>query len=183
VKRFIYTSTTSLYGQALIPENRAVWVTENLEPAARDIYDETKIAAEAECARAARAGLTCISLRMSRCFPEPEHLMAIYRLYRGVDARDVAQAHERALSSNLKGFQVFNISAATPFQPEDTPELLANAASVILRYFPWAEKEFARRGWRLPDSIDRVYAIEKAQKMLGYMPEHNFASLFNADVA
>ena len=52
--------------------------------------------------------------------------MAIYRLYRGVDARDVAQAHSLALSSRLTGFQVFNISAATPFSPEDTRELLSN---------------------------------------------------------
>ena len=178
VKRFIYTSTTSLYGRALVPRGRSVWVTENLEPAARDIYDETKIAAENECAKAAQAGLTCMSLRMSRCFPEPEHLMAIYRLYRGVDPRDVAQAHALALSSNLQGFQIFNVSAASPFQPEDTPELLSNAADVILKYYPWAEKEFARRGWRLPASIDRVYVIGKAQKMLGYRPEYNFASLF-----
>ena len=101
-----------------------------------------------------------------------------YRLYRGVDPRDVAQAHALALSSNLQGFQIFNVSAASPFQPEDTPELLSNAADVILKYYPWAEKEFARRGWRLPASIDRVYVIGKAQKMLGYRPEYNFASLF-----
>jgi len=183
VKHFIYTSTTSLYGQALIPKDRAVWVTENLTPVPRDIYDETKIAAEKECAQAAQAGLPCISLRMSRCFPEPEPLMAIYRLYRGVDPRDVAQGHMLALSSNLKGFQIFNISAATPFRPVDTPELLSNARAVILKYYPWAEKEFAHRSWQLPESIDRVYAIGKAQKMLGYLPEYNFASLFKAVVA
>ncbi len=79
VRRFVYTSTTSLYGKALVPKDRAVWVTEELEPQARDIYDKTKIAAEAECATAATAGLTCISLRMSRCFPEPEHLLTGYR--------------------------------------------------------------------------------------------------------
>jgi UDP-glucose 4-epimerase len=183
VKRFIYTSSTSLYGQAMIPQDRAVWVTEELVPKARDIYDETKLAAEEECAKAAQTGLSCISLRISRCFPESENLMAIYRLYRGVDARDVVQAHALALSSNLKGFQRFNISAATPFLPEDTRDLLSNAGSVILKYFPWVEFEFAQRGWQLPKSIDRVYAIGKAQKMLGYQPEYNFESLFNAGVA
>jgi len=183
VTRFIYTSTTSLYGQAMVSNDRAVWVTEELEPVPRDIYDETKIAAEGECATAARAGLPCIALRMSRCFPEPQDLMAIYRLYRGVDPRDVAHAHALALTSDLKGFHVFNISAATPFQPEDTQELLSNAGRVILRYYPWAEREFARRGWQLPESIDRVYAIEKAQEMLAYTPEYNFPSLFDTGVA
>lgn len=178
VKRFVYTSTTSLYGAALIPTDRAVWVTEELTPHARDIYDETKVAAEVECAMAARAGLVCVSLRMSRCFPEPDHLMAIYRLYRGVDPRDVAQAHELALTANLEGFHVFNISASSPFKAEETIQLLADAPSVVLKYFPWAENEFAQRGWQLPESIDRVYVVAKAQAELGYQPAYNFPSLF-----
>ena len=162
---------------------RAVWVTENTTPIPRDIYDETKIAAEKECLSAAQTGLSCISLRMSRCFPEPERLMAIYRLYRGVDSRDVAKAHELALLSNLKGFHIFNISAKTPFQQEDTRELYSDAGKVILKYYPWAGKMFTKRDWRLPKSIDRVYVIDNAQKMLGYKPEHNFDAMFNQEVA
>src|SRR5258706_2670810 len=41
VQRFVYTSTTSLYGFALVPHDRAVWVTEDLVPRPRDIYDLT----------------------------------------------------------------------------------------------------------------------------------------------
>ncbi|ETX02723.1 MAG: hypothetical protein ETSY1_02515 [Candidatus Entotheonella factor] len=175
VKRFVYTSTTSLYGNAMIPKDRAVWVTEDLPPIPRDIYDETKIAAEHACqAAAANAGLTGVSLRISRCFPEPAPLMAIYRLYRGVDLRDVANAHRLALSMPLSGFETLNISAAPPFAPEDTEALLANAAQVITRYYPWAPEVFRRRGWVLPHTIDRIYVIDKAQRMLGYRPEHNF---------
>jgi UDP-glucose 4-epimerase len=182
VQRFVYTSTTSLYGQAMVPRDRAVWVTEALEPIPRDIYDETKIAAEAACARAAQAGLTCVSLRMSRCFPEPDRLMAIYRLYRGVDPRDVSQAYVLALTARLTGFKVFNISAATPFQPEDAGALLTDAGRVILKYYPWAKEAFARRDWPLPETIDRVYAIDQAQQGLGYRPQYNFASLFEAKI-
>jgi UDP-glucose 4-epimerase len=178
VKRFVYTSTTSLYGKAMIPKDRAAWVTEDLVPQGRDIYDETKIAAEAECRQAAQVGLHCISLRISRCFPEPEQLMAIYRLYRGVDLHDVVQAHKRALLSDLEGFHVFNISALTLFNPGDTQELINDARKVILKYHPWAGEAFARRGWQLPASIDRVYAINKAQEQLGYEPQRNFESLF-----
>lgn len=177
VSRFVYTSTTSLYGHALVPGNRAVWVTEELEPRPRDIYDVTKIAAEQECAKAAEAGMACLSLRMSRCFPEPEDLMAIYRLYRGVDVRDVARAHCLALTVDLEGFDVFNISAATPFREADTVALMNDAAEVIRSYHPWIDEEFARRGWRLPSSIDRVYVTDKAQGVLGFKPEHDFADL------
>ena len=179
IRRFVYTSTTSLYGHALMPAGKgAVWVTEELQPQPRDIYDETKLAAEAACAEAARSGMSCISLRMSRCFPEHPRLIAIYRLYRGVDAADVAQAHELALASNLSGFEVFNVSARSPFSITDCEALLAEAKTVVLAHHPWALPEFARRGWELPESIDRVYVVDKAIAGLGYRPIHDFESLF-----
>lgn len=179
ISRFVYTSTTSLYGHALIPTGKeAVWVTEELQPQPRDIYDETKLAAEAACAEAARSGMTCISLRMSRCFPEQPRLIAIYRLYRGVDAADVAQAHELALAPGLTGFDVFNVSAHSPFTLAECGTLLSDAKTAVLAHHPWALPEFTRRGWELPQSIDRVYVVDKAIAGLGYRPAHDFKSLF-----
>jgi len=179
VRRFVYTSTTSLYGDALVPDaGGAVWVTEELAPRPRDVYDETKLAAEAACAQAARQGMRCVSLRMARCFPEEPLLLAIYRLYRGVDADDVAQAHELSLAADAAGFEVYNISAPQPFARADCPRLLTAADAVILERFPWAQAEFARRGWLLPRSIDRVYVVDRAITGLGYRPVHDFASLF-----
>jgi nucleoside-diphosphate-sugar epimerase len=179
IGRFVYTSTTSLYGRALVPAgDEAVWVTEDLQPEPRDIYDETKLAAEQACAEAARGGMTCICLRMSRCFPEHPRLIAIYRLYRGVDAADVAQAHELALDSRLSGFETFNVSARSPFSRADCKALLTGARNVVLAHHPWALPEFARRGWGLPESIDRVYVVDKAIAGLGYRPVNDFASLF-----
>ncbi len=174
VSRFVYTSTTSLYGDAMVSAEKAVWVTEELPPAPRDIYDETKLAAEAYCREAAGHGLPCLSLRISRCFREADELTATFRLYRGVDLRDVAAAHHLALLVNLPCFEVFNISARTPFAPEDTAELLQNAPAVIRRRCPELEWEFAKRGWRLPPSIDRVYIITKAEKILGFSPRYNY---------
>jgi UDP-glucose 4-epimerase len=179
VRRFVYTSTTSLYGDALLPtDGGAVWVTESLPPRPRDAYDETKLAAEEACRDAARAGLSCVSLRMSRCFPEEARLVAIYRLYRGVDATDVAQAHELALTQALPAFEVFNVSSRSPFAPSDCRALLADAESKLVARYPWVRAEFARRGWLLPRSIDRVYVVDKASEQLGYRPAHDFASLF-----
>jgi nucleoside-diphosphate-sugar epimerase len=175
VKRFVFTSTTSVYGDALVHPNKAVWVTEELLPYPRDIYDETKIAAEKLCLKASEKGLSCISLRMSRCFPEKEDLMAIYRLYRGVHELDVALAHELALFSSIQGYEVFNISSQSPFRQEEVEELKKNADIVMLRHFPWAEEEFFKKGWTLPKTIDRVYVVEKARKVLGYHPSHNFS--------
>jgi nucleoside-diphosphate-sugar epimerase len=179
VQRFVYTSTTSIYGDALLPQaGAAVWVTETLAPRPRDIYDETKLAAEAACAEASRSGLACVTLRMSRCFEEEPRLVAIYRLHRGVDAQDVAQAHERALEAARPGHEIYNVSAPSPFAAGDCQRLLEDAESVILERYPWAAAEFARRAWLLPRSIDRVYVVDKAIAGLGYRPEHDFASLF-----
>ena len=179
IRRFVYTSTTSLYGRALMPTGgEAVWVTEKLLPEPRDIYDETKLAAEQACNLAARDGMTCISLRMSRCFPEHPRLIAIYRLYRGVDAADVAQAHELALARGSPGFEVFNISARPPFAVTECLQLLSGAKAVVLAHHPWASAAFACRGWELPNSVDRVYVVDKALAELGYRPAHDFESLF-----
>jgi nucleoside-diphosphate-sugar epimerase len=179
VGRFIYTSTTSLYGDAMLPSGgAAAWVDESLGPQPRDVYDETKLAAEEACRQAARDGLPCTSLRMSRCFPEDARLVAIYRLYRGVDAEDVAQAHELALGREGAGFAVYNVSAPTPFRREDCARLFEDAAAVLLERHPWAEGEFRRRAWQLPRSIDRVYVVDKAVAELGYRPQHDFAALF-----
>lgn len=174
IKRFVFTSSTSIYGDALVDPNQAVWVTEDLKPQPRDIYDETKLAAEALCKKASGPCLSCISLRISRCFPEQERLMAIYRLYRGVDIRDVALGHALALKSPIDGFEVFNISAQSPFQQHDLENLSGKADKTITNYYPWAQNVFEKKGWKLPSHIDRVYVIEKAKKMLGYQPTHNF---------
>jgi nucleoside-diphosphate-sugar epimerase len=93
---------------------KAVWVTEELPPSRRDIYDETKLAAEAYCREAARQSLPCLSLRISRCFRETDELIATHRLYRGVELRDAAEAHRLALLANLPRFEAFNSSARTP---------------------------------------------------------------------
>ncbi len=174
IKRFVFTSTTSIYGDAMVASDRAVWVTEDLLPQPRDIYDETKLAAETLCKNASGASLTCISLRMSRCFPEPERLMAIYRLYRGVDIRDVVLGHELALNAQIEGYEVFNISSQTPFQPQDLANLHGKADETLLHYYPWARKVFGEKGWSLPSVIDRVYVIEKAKNKLGYEASFNF---------
>jgi len=179
VKRLIYTSTTSLYGDAMLPQGKAAWVTEELRPIPRDIYDITKIAAEDLCRTFTRQhDLAVVSLRVSRFFPEPERLVAIYRAYRGVDVRDVARAHRLALEAGLPGYQVFNISARSPFRQPDREELLLDAPAVLARYYPAIREIFAHRGWELPRSIDRVYRIDRAATILGYHPLYNFDSLF-----
>jgi UDP-glucose 4-epimerase len=175
IERFVFTSTTSIYGDSLVPHERAVWITEEVIPRPRDAYDITKLAAEELCRHfALELGLPVLCLRPSRFLPEPPELVAIYRLYRGVDVRDAAVAHVLAATNRAIHFDIFNISAHSPFDEKDTAELLRDAPSVMRRYFPGVEATFAERGWALPRSIDRVYVTKKAEAVLGYGPAHNF---------
>ena len=174
VRCFVFTSTTALYG-AIGAGGVATWVDEDTRPEPRTIYHQTKIEAERVLKAIAEDGTMAVTaLRMSRCFPEPAPLMAAYRLHRGVDARDVADAHAAALTWNGPGFRRYVISSATPFLPEDAPELFTDAPTVLARRAPALVAAFAARGWPLPPSIDRVYDPRRAMSELGWQPRFGF---------
>lgn len=177
VKRFLLASSTSVYGKAMRSDATAVWVTEQLQPEAEDIYDETKLAAEQLCRDAFSTSFNTAALRFSRSFPEPIPLMALYRLYRGVDARDVAQAFGLCLSVSLGKFEAINISGEPPFLESDCDLLFTDAEQVLRQRAPGLVEEFSRRNWPLPTCIDRVYVIEKAKLLLGYKPNFGYREL------
>lgn len=178
VRHFVFTSTTALYGWASTPEGIAGWVDESIAPKPKTIYHRTKIAAERRLEELSRdSGVPVTVLQMSRCFPEPADLMAVYRLNRGVDARDVATGHALAIEKRLSGFRRFILSAATPFKRECCQELYQDGASAIRKYAPQLASEFDRRGWTLPTRIDRVYDSSAAQRELDWQPKHGFESV------
>src|SRR5882762_11104242 len=75
VTAFVYTSTTSVFGDALVPPPGApaAWITEDVTPVPKNIYGATKTAAEDLCQLFHRnQGLACIVLRTSRFFPEED---------------------------------------------------------------------------------------------------------------
>ncbi len=173
--------STSVYGFALVPTDRAVWVTEDLTPRPRDIYDITKLAAEELCRHFALAqGLPAICLRTARFFPEPPEQIATYRLYRGVDVRDVAAAHVLAVTNQKIAFDLFNIAARSPLHQADTPALWRDAPTVLKERVSGIEALYAARGWALPQQIDRVYVIARAAQRLGYQLRYNFGEYMQA---
>ncbi len=178
VGQIVYTSTTALYGDAATPPQAAGWVDEQLLPQPRTIYHRSKLAAEQLLARLADAGAFGLTvLRMSRCFPETAPQMACARLHRGVDARDVAEAHALALDTARPGVRLCIVSGATPFLPGDAAALKADAPAVLRRRAPALVQAFADRGWALPSSIDRIYSPALARHELGWQPRHGFAEV------
>lgn len=176
VRQLIYTSTTALYGSASTPDGRAGWLDADTPPRPITIYHRTKLAAET-LLEAASQDLSITVLRMSRCFPEPAPLMALYRLHRGVDARDVAEAHYAALGQAAPGFRRFVVSAATPFVRADASELYFDAAAVLRRRAPALVAAFARHDWPLPARIDRVYDAGATMTALSWRPRYDHAEV------
>ncbi|MBB5572532.1 MULTISPECIES: NAD-dependent epimerase/dehydratase family protein [Rhizobium] len=177
VKRLVFTSTTALYGHTVLP-GRCTWIDEDTVPQPRSIYHRTKLEAERILEDMAGPDLQVRILRMSRSFPEPANVMAAYRLHRGVDIRDVADAHAAALTNNGDHFQRHIISAGTPFIPEDCEALAVDAASIIKLRAPRLAAEFTRRSWPLPQSIDRVYASKSAGTALRWHSRFGYDEIF-----
>lgn len=193
VESFVFTSTTSVLGDALVPPAGApaAWVTEEVTPIPKNIYGVTKAAAEDLCQLFHRnKRLSCVVLRTSRFFPEEDDNKAVREaysddniklneyLFRRVDLEDVVSAHLLAAErSSAIGFRKYIISATTPFSRGDLPELRVDAPSVARRYVPEHRAEYARRGWKMVPGIDRVYVNERARNELGWQPRHSFKSI------
>src|SRR5215813_6874996 len=190
VEAFIFTSTTSVFGDALAPPAAApaVWVTEDLTPVPKNIYGVTKAAAEDLCRLFHRDHrLACIVLRTSRFFPEhdddakvrkaftDDNLKANEFLFRRVDLQDAVNAHLLAAErAPAIGFGRYIVSATTPFVPADLADLRAHASLAVQRCVPGYEAEYERRGWKMFPSIDRVYVNERARRDLGWQPRYDF---------
>lgn len=193
VRAFIFTSTTSTFGDALTPPEGApaAWITEDVVPVPKNIYGVTKVAAEDLCALAHRnQGLPCLVLRTSRFFPDPddeptaraayadENLKLNEFLHRRLDIEDAVDAHLCALErAPALGFGRYILSATTPLRRDDAEELRRDAASVVRRRVPGWEAVYGPLGWRMAPSIDRVYDNARARTALGWRPRHDFASV------
>jgi nucleoside-diphosphate-sugar epimerase len=193
--RFVFTSTTSLMISQTIREeagDAAIWLDEASGPLApRNIYGVTKLAAENLCRiYAMERGLACVVLRTARFFPEDDdthrvtsgdNLKANEFLHRRLTVEDAADAHIAALErAPSLGFDIFIISAKTPFGRADATELKRNAAAVIARYFPDAPALYQRRGWTLPVSLGRVYDAGQAERRMGFSCRTGFAEVLDA---
>jgi UDP-glucose 4-epimerase len=191
VRSFVFTSTTSTFGDALTPPRGApaVWITEDVVPIPKNIYGITKVTAEDLCQLFYRNDqLPCLILRTSRFFPEEDDLAerrAAFEeanlkmnelLYRRVDIEDVVSSLLLAMEkAPALGFGKFIITATTPFTRDDAAELGVDAPAVLRRRVPGYEAIYATQGWTMLPALDRIYDNARARNLLGWTPRYDFA--------
>lgn len=196
VATFIFTSTTSVYGHAMLPEDNgpAVWVTEQLVPITKNIYGATKFAAENLCRlQHEQHGLPCVVLRTSRFFPEEDDKSSIRDhfsnanakanefLNRRVELEDVVYAHLCAAEKAGEiGFGTYNISATSPFTRQELTALHRHAPEVVAAYYPDFDSIYQRLGWKMFEHMDRVYVNDLARKELAWQPRFDFRAVLDA---
>ena len=196
IKAFIYTSTTSTFGDALTPaENEpAIWITEETKTIPKNIYGVTKTAAEDLCQLFYRNHkLPCLILKTSRFFPEEDdrkfvrdqyeddNIKANEYLYRRVDVEDVVTAHLLAIEKAASiGFGKYIISSTSPFSKTDLNSLRNNALAVIAKLFPDYDEIYRSKNWKMLPEIDRVYVNEKARTELRWKPKYDFRHVLDS---
>lgn len=131
-----------------------------------------------------------VILRTGRFFPEDddthrepagENIKANEFLNRRLTVEDAARGHVLALEKAPGlGCETFILSAPPPFVEADCEALIADAPAVIARYFPHAADIYARHGWSLPTSIERVYVPVKAETLLGWRARVDYSSVLRA---
>ena len=186
VRSFVFTSTTSVFGDALVPPPGApaAWVTEDVRAGARRTSTASPRRRPRICASCSTATRACPASCSGRraSFPRrtttrsvrdayaDENVKANEYLYRRVDVRGRGRARIcwRASMRRRIGFGRYIISATTPFSPDDLAGAArGRAAGGRADACPDYEAEYARRGWTMFPSIDRVYVNERARARAG----------------
>lgn len=211
----IHTSTTSLTITKNVKKSeksgKIVWLDANSQSpmlsvkemsdpadAPRNKYGRTKLEGERRCVAAAQAGLPCVIIRISRCFPEdlladsvipgetpPDtaNLKANELLGRRVALVDVVTGHLRALTRASEPAiigKVLTLSAPFPFTRSETPTESAEFAGFLKEHRPDLLGLYKKLGWSMPFHLGRVYDAKLAVQLLDWRPLITFDLLIEA---
>ncbi|KHK99938.1 UDP-glucose 4-epimerase [Microbacterium mangrovi] len=173
IRKIAYASSETVLGLPFDVPPPYVPVDEEYAPRPESVYSLVKVLEERLATELVRwhPDLSISALRFSNVmwpedyaeFPsyDADALARKWNLWGYIDARDGAQAVERALDAAIPGFQAYIIAAADTVMSRSNDELLAEV-------FP----DVPRRAGI--EAHTTLLGIEKARRMLGYAPAHSW---------
>ena len=173
IRRIVYASSETVLGLPFDVPPPYVPIDEEYPPRPESVYSLVKVLEERMATELVRwhPELSITALRFSNvmwpedyaAFPsfDADALVRKWNLWGYIDARDGAQAVERALDATLPGFEAYIIAAADTVMSRPNDELLAEVFPDVPRHGEVGEH-------------DTLLSIGKARRMLGYAPRHSW---------
>ncbi|MGU3646806.1 NAD-dependent epimerase/dehydratase family protein [Microbacterium sp. C23T] len=172
IRRIVYASSETVLGLPFDVPPPYIPVDEEYPPRPESVYSLVKTLEERMAVELVRwhPDLSITGLRFSNvmvpedyeAFPsyDDDALKRKWNLWGYIDARDGAQAIERALEVAPPGFETYIIAAADTVMSRPNAELVAEV-------FPGVEtRDFGEH--------DTLLSIDKARRLLGYDPQHSW---------
>jgi len=170
VDRIVWASSETVLGLPFDTPPLFAPIDETIDPRPESSYALSKLVGEQIAAQfARRTGLPFIGLRFSNIMEPDDYqefpsfwddpLLRKWNLWGYVDVRDVGTAIRLALTSDIKGAEVFVVAAADTVMTRDSAELMAEVYPDV----PLTREVVGR---------ETLLAIDRAREQLGYEPEH-----------
>ncbi|MDE0546257.1 NAD(P)-dependent oxidoreductase [Microbacterium sp. C7(2022)] len=173
IGRIVYASSETVLGLPFDVPPPYIPVDEEYAPRPESTYSLVKVLEERMAQELVRwdPTLSITALRLSNVmipedyanFPafDADPMLRKWNLWGYIDARDAAQAIERALDASIPGFEAYIIAAADTVMRRSNTELVDAVFPDVPR-----QGELGEHGTML--------GIDKARRMLGYAPQHSW---------
>ncbi len=172
-QRVVYASSETVLGLPFDEPPAFAPIDESHPARPESSYSLSKLAGEAIAEQfSRRTGTPYVGLRISNIM-EPADYQAFpsywgdarlrrWNLWGYVDARDVAQACELGLSTDIDGSHVVIIAAADTVMPRDSADLMAEVYPSV----PLTRQLLGR---------ETLLSIDRARELLGYVPRYTWS--------
>ena len=177
VKKVIFASSETTYGICFAEgelKPNYLPIDEEHPTIPEDSYAMSKVVNEATAKSfQRRSGIDIYGLRINNVI-EPHEYAEIFpkflkdpdlrrrNIFSYIDARDLGQMVQKCLNTDGLGFQIFNVS-------NDNHSVGLSSKELIDRYY----KTVPIKSDEIPQSF---YSNEKAKRLLGFKPKHNWSS-------